>query len=54
MQIQFYCGEEGAVFMEQPQTGCPMTYMLGGRQHIVVASGGYNGAEFICFRLPES
>jgi quinoprotein glucose dehydrogenase len=44
--------EVGAVFMEQPQTGCPMTYMLGGQQHIVVASGGYNGAEFICFRLP--
>jgi quinoprotein glucose dehydrogenase len=44
--------EVGAVFMDQPQTGCPMTYMAGGRQHIVVASGGYNGSEFICFRLP--
>ena len=44
--------EVGAVFMEQAQTGSPMTYMLNGRQHIVVASGGFNGAEFICYRLP--
>jgi len=44
--------EVGAVFMDQPQTGSPMTYMHGGRQHIVVASGGYNGSEFICYRLP--
>jgi hypothetical protein len=29
-----------------------MTYMLNGRQHIVVASGGLKGAEFICYRLP--
>ena len=44
--------EVGAVFMGQAQTGSPMTYMLNGRQHIVVASGGLKGAEFICFRLP--
>ena len=44
--------EVGAVFMDQAQTGSPMTFMLNGRQHIVVASGGFNGAEFICFRLP--
>jgi quinoprotein glucose dehydrogenase len=44
--------EVGAVFMDQPQTGTPMTYMLGGHQHIVVASGGYQGAEFLCYRLP--
>ncbi len=44
--------EVGAVFMEQAQTGSPMTFMLDGRQHIVVASGGLNGAEFICYRLP--
>jgi hypothetical protein len=29
-----------------------MTYMLNGQQHIVVASGGLQGAEFICLRLP--
>jgi quinoprotein glucose dehydrogenase len=45
--------EVGAVFMDQPQTGSPMTYMAGGRQHIVVASGGYQGAELICYRLPD-
>jgi quinoprotein glucose dehydrogenase len=44
--------EVGAVFMEQGQTGSPMTYMLNGRQYIVVASGGLNGAEFICYSLP--
>jgi quinoprotein glucose dehydrogenase len=44
--------EVGAVFMDQAQTGSPMTYMLNGRQHIVVASGGLKGAEFICYRLP--
>jgi outer membrane protein assembly factor BamB len=46
--------EVGAVFMEQGQTGSPMTYMLNGQQHIVVASGGLQGAEFICFRLPSA
>ena len=31
-------GEEvGAVYMPAPQTGSPMTYMLNGRQYIVVA-----------------
>ena len=44
--------EVGAVFLAQPQTGSPMTYMLGGHQHIVLASGGLQGAALICFRLP--
>jgi quinoprotein glucose dehydrogenase len=44
--------EVGAVVMDQPQTGSPMTFMLAGRQHIVVASSGANGGEFICYRLP--
>ncbi|WP_443970051.1 outer membrane protein assembly factor BamB family protein [Sphingobium sp. CR28] len=44
--------EVGAVFMDQAQTGSPMTYMFGGRQYIVVASGGLNGAELIAYRLP--
>ena len=44
--------EVGAVFMDQAQTGSPASYMVGGRQYIVVASGGFQGAEFICYRLP--
>jgi quinoprotein glucose dehydrogenase len=42
--------EKGAVFMPAPQTGAPMTYMLGGRQYIVLAIGG--PAELVAFRLP--
>jgi len=44
--------EVGAVFLDQAQTGSPMTYMVGGRQYIVVASGGFKGAELIAYRLP--
>ena len=34
-------GEDaGAVYMPAPQTGSPMTYMLNGRQYIVVAISG--------------
>ena len=32
--------EAGAVYMPAPQTGSPMTYMLNGRQYIVVAISG--------------
>ena len=46
--------EVGAVLMEQPQTGSPMTYMYDGVQHIVVASGGFDGAELIAYRLPAA
>jgi len=46
--------EVGAVVMDQAQTGSPMTYMAGGRQHIVVASAGYKGGELICYRLPTA
>jgi quinoprotein glucose dehydrogenase len=46
--------ELGAVYMPGQQTGGPMTYMLGGRQYIVVAVGGPAGAEFISFRLPAA
>ena len=47
--------EKGQVFMPAPQSGSPMTYMLGGRQYIVVAIGGgtYSG-EFVAYRLPRS
>ena len=48
-------GEEvGAVYMPAPQTGSPMTYMLDGRQYIVVAVSGFGySGEFLAFRLPE-
>ena len=45
--------EKGAVFMPAEQSGSPMTYMLKGRQYIVLAIGGRNfTSEFIAFRLP--
>ena len=45
--------DAGAVYMPAPQTGSPMTYMLNGRQYIVVAvsGAGYSG-ELLAFRLP--
>ena len=44
--------EVGAVYMPSPQTGSPMTYMLNGRQHIVVAIGGGTfPGELVAFRL---
>jgi len=46
--------DAGAVFMPAGQTGTPMTYMLNGKQYIVVAIGGTGfEAEFIAFRLPN-
>ncbi len=48
-------GEVGAVSMPAPQTGSPMTYMLNGRQYLVVAiSGATYSGELLAFRLPES
>ncbi len=45
--------EVGSVYMPTQQSGTPMTYMLNGKQYIVVAIGG-NGytAELRAFRLP--
>ena len=46
--------DAGAVFMPAPQSGTPMTYMLNGRQYIVVAiSGGQYSGEFVAYRLPS-
>jgi quinoprotein glucose dehydrogenase len=46
--------EVGAVYMPAPQTGSPMTYMLNGRQYIVVAiSGGTYSGELLALRLPQ-
>jgi quinoprotein glucose dehydrogenase len=46
--------EVGAIYLPAPQTGSPMTYMLNGKQYIVVAVGGatYSG-EYIAFTLPS-
>ena len=47
-------GEEvGSLLMPAPQSGSPMSYMLDGRQYIVIAisGGGYTG-ELLAFRLP--
>jgi quinoprotein glucose dehydrogenase len=47
--------EVGAVYMPAPQTGSPMTYMLDGRQYIVVAiSGGTYSGELLALRLPAA
>jgi len=46
--------EKGAVYMPAGQTGTPMTYMLNGKQYIVVAIGGQGfPAELIAFKLPD-
>jgi glucose dehydrogenase len=46
--------EVGAVFMPAPQSGSPMTYMVDGRQYIIVAiSGGNYSGEYLAFKLPE-
>jgi quinoprotein glucose dehydrogenase len=46
--------EVGAVYMPGPQTGSPMTYMLNGRQYIVLGIGGGDfSSEYIAFRLPK-
>ena len=47
--------EVGAVWMPAPQSGSPMTYMVNGKQYIIVAvSGGNYSGEYICFRCPRS
>ncbi len=46
--------EVGAVWMPAGQSGSPMTYMVDGKQYIVVAvSGGPYSGEYIAYRLPE-
>ncbi len=45
--------EVGAVYMPAPQSGSPMTYLVNGKQYIVVAvSGGPYSGEYIAFRTP--
>ena len=46
--------EVGAVWMPAPQSGSPMTYMVDGKQYIVVAvSGGAYSGEYLAFSVPE-
>jgi quinoprotein glucose dehydrogenase len=46
--------DAGAVYMPAPEGGAAMTYMLRGKQYIVIAVGGgsYSG-ELLAFRLPD-
>jgi quinoprotein glucose dehydrogenase len=45
--------EVGAVYMAAPQTGSPMTYLVNGKQYLVIAiSGGVYTGEYVAFRLP--
>jgi quinoprotein glucose dehydrogenase len=45
--------EIGAVYMPAPESGSPMTYMLNGKQYIVIAvSGGNYSGELIAYKLP--
>jgi quinoprotein glucose dehydrogenase len=46
--------EAGAVYMPAPQSGSPMTYLLNGKQYLVVAiSGGTYSGELVAFALPN-
>ena len=46
--------EVAALYLPAPQTGSPMTYMLNGQQHLVVAiSGGTYTGELVAFKLPR-
>jgi quinoprotein glucose dehydrogenase len=46
--------QAGAVWMPAPQSGSPMTYMVDGKQYIVVAiSGGSYSGEYLAFKLPD-
>jgi quinoprotein glucose dehydrogenase len=46
--------EVGAIHLPAQQSGSPMTYLLNGRQYIVVAvSGGAYSGEYIAFALPD-
>lgn len=47
--------EVGAVYMPGPESGSPMTYMIHGKQYIVVAvSGGPYSGEYIAYTLPSA
>ena len=42
-------------WMPAPQSGSPMTYLVDGKQYIVIAvSGGNYSGEYLAFALPSS
>jgi len=43
--------DAGAVEMPDKQTGSPMTYLINGKQYIVVAVSGLDGAELLAYSL---
>jgi quinoprotein glucose dehydrogenase len=46
--------EVGAVYMPAPQSGSPMTYIIDGKQYLVVAiSGGNYSGEYVAYTLPN-
>ncbi|MCU1385660.1 MAG: glucose dehydrogenase, partial [Acidobacteria bacterium] len=45
--------EVGAVYMPAPESGSPMTYLLNGKQYILIAvSGGNYSGELLAYKLP--
>ena len=45
----------GEIYMPAPASGAPMTYMLNGRQYLLVAiSGGTYSGELVAYALPEN
>jgi len=43
------------VLLPAPQSGSPMTYMVNGKQYIIVAvSGGNYSGEYIAYTLPDN
>ena len=47
--------EVGAVYMPGPESGSPMTYIVNGKQYIVIAiSGGAYSGEYIAYALPSA
>jgi quinoprotein glucose dehydrogenase len=45
----------GAVFMPAPQSGSPMSYVVDGKQYIIVSvSGGSYSGEYIAYSLPAA
>jgi quinoprotein glucose dehydrogenase len=45
--------EVGAVFMDAPESGSPMTYSVNGRQYIVIATSGFgHSGEYVAYALP--
>jgi quinoprotein glucose dehydrogenase len=46
--------EVGSLLMPAPHSGSPMTFMLNGKQYLLIAvSGGNYSGEYICYALPD-